>query len=231
MKIVAINGSPKGEASNTNVMVSAFLKGARTAGAETVNIFLAQKEIQHCRGCHSCWLNHPGQCVIEDDMMEVLSLVGGARVIVLATPVYFENISGMLKVFMDRLTMTGNPHSQKASREKSEPSKPVETTTPKFVMIANCGYPDQTEFQVISHWIQRVALKTHTDLIGEIYAPQGKFLTDPPEELRPALSNYLQLLEKAGNEIATHLKLSDSTNKQLEQSFIANNTVFKKESQ
>ncbi|MFA4885939.1 MAG: NAD(P)H-dependent oxidoreductase [Desulfotomaculaceae bacterium] len=47
MKIVAINGSPKGKASNTNIMVSAFLKGAQEAGAQTVNIFLAEKEIKH----------------------------------------------------------------------------------------------------------------------------------------------------------------------------------------
>ena len=99
-------------------MVSAFLKGAEEAGAETVNIFLAEKDIKHCRGCHSCWFESPGQCVIKDDMMEVLSAVGGANIIVLATPVYFENISGMLKVFMDRMTMTGNPHSRKNVKEE-----------------------------------------------------------------------------------------------------------------
>jgi multimeric flavodoxin WrbA len=32
MKIIAINGSPRGKASRTNVMVSAFLKGAQEAG-------------------------------------------------------------------------------------------------------------------------------------------------------------------------------------------------------
>ena len=39
MKIVAINGSPKGKASNTNIMVNSFLTGAQEAGAEIFNVF------------------------------------------------------------------------------------------------------------------------------------------------------------------------------------------------
>lgn len=50
MKIVVINGSPKGKLSNTNVMVDAFLKGAQEEGAETIKVFLAEKEIRDCRG-------------------------------------------------------------------------------------------------------------------------------------------------------------------------------------
>lgn len=68
MKIVVINGSPKGKNSNTNVMVQAFLKGAQEA--ETLNIFLSEKEIKHCKGCHTCWTKGPGQCVTNDDMLE-----------------------------------------------------------------------------------------------------------------------------------------------------------------
>ena len=60
MKIVVINGSPNGKNSNTDVMVRAFLKGAQEAGAETLSIFLSEKEIKHCKGCHICWTKGPG---------------------------------------------------------------------------------------------------------------------------------------------------------------------------
>lgn len=54
MRIVAINGSSKGGASNTNVVLNALLKGAQDAGAETITVQLAEKQISHCKGCHSC---------------------------------------------------------------------------------------------------------------------------------------------------------------------------------
>lgn len=221
MKIVAINGSPKGKDSNTHVMVNAFLKGAQKTGAETVNIFLSEKRIEHCKGCHTCWLRGPGQCVINDDMLEVLSPAGGANVIVFATPIYFENISGMLKVFMDRMTMIGGPQSQKDKSEKVQDSKSPTAQSPKLMIIASCGHPDREEFQVVSHWMRRVALKMGMDLIGEIYAVQGKFLTAPTEELKPALSDYLRLLEAAGKEIASDLKLSDTTKSLLSQNYFS----------
>lgn len=221
MKIVVINGSPKGKTSNTNVMVSSFLKGAQEAGAETINIFLSEKEIKHCKGCHICWTKGPGQCVTNDDMVGVLSHMAGANVIVFATPVYFGNLSGMLKVFMDRMTMIGSPHSQKNITEKGQELKPIEAQTPKLMMISNCGLTDRDEFEVISLWIKRVAQKMHTELIGEVYATQGKYLTSIPEELQPVIFNYLLLLENVGKEIAGNMKLSEETKRQLLHNFIS----------
>lgn len=221
MKIVVINGSPKGESSNTNVMVNAFLKGAQVAGAETINIFLSEKEIKHCKGCHVCWTKGPGQCVTNDDMSGILTQMAGANVIVFATPVYFGNLSGMLKVFMDRMTMIGSPHSQKDTAEKGQNLKPIAMQTPKLMMISNCGLPDRDEFQVISLWIKRVAQKMHMELIGEVYATQGKYLTSIPEELQPVIFNYLLLLENVGKEIAGNMKLSEETKRQLLHNFIS----------
>ena len=182
MKIVAINGSPKGKTSNTNVMVSTFLKGSQEAGADIHNIFLAEKEIKHCKGCHTCWSRGPGQCVTIDDFLSVLSIMGGADIIVFATPVYFGNISGMLKVFMDRMTMIGSPHSQKAANTGKQELKPIEAHIPKLMIISSCGLSDIEEFDVVSLWIRKVALKMHMEIAGEIYATQGKLINTPTEE-------------------------------------------------
>lgn len=217
MKVVAINGSPRGKASNTNVLVSALLKGAQEAGAETVNVFLAEKDIRYCKGCYSCWTKTPGKCVIQDDMAEVLALLEGANVIVLATPLYFNNVSGTLKVFMDRLAVTGNPLAQKGAGKESQGLMP-ERIPPKFVMVANCGFPIKSQFEVVSLWIKKVASLMRTELIGEIYATRGHVFTVLPDELRPAIADYLQLLESAGKEIATGMKLSEATKEQLETS-------------
>ena len=72
MKITVFNGSPQAENSNTNVMVEAFLEGARKGGAKTENIFLTHKKIHPCVACYCCWLKTPGKCAIQDDMAELL---------------------------------------------------------------------------------------------------------------------------------------------------------------
>ncbi|MGA7827851.1 MAG: flavodoxin family protein [Geobacteraceae bacterium] len=226
MKITVINGSPKGRDSVTNIMVSAFLKGAREAGAETVTVFLSEKEIKHCNGCFSCWFATPGQCVIkDDDMAEVLSQGEGSEILVLATPLKYANISSMLKVFVERLLPFANPYILKdQAGENRHPKKLPEAESSlyrsKLVLIANGGLGQREHFQVVSHWIKRFALNNLSEVIGEFFAPQGPLLVDPPEELRPVVENYLRLLERAGNEIATNKKVSQETEKLLEQCLI-----------
>lgn len=216
MRIVVINGSPKGKESNTNRMVSSFMKGAQAAGAETVDIFLADKDIKHCKGCHICWQRGPGQCVTKDDMLGIIAQMGSADIIGFASPVYFGNISGMLKVFMDRMTMIGSPHQQKeADAGKVQPGA-AQARVPRLMMISSCGFAERSEFDVTSLWINKVAEKMHMELAGEIYAVMSRYLIDPPENFKPATDSYQQLLEKAGKEVVLDMKLSETTRLQLE---------------
>jgi len=92
MKITAFNGSPLGASGNTNVMVTAFLKGAEEAGAEVENILLANKEINHCKACRCC-VTSERKCVIKDDMEYLISKYVESDIVVFATPLYIDNIS------------------------------------------------------------------------------------------------------------------------------------------
>lgn len=216
MKIVLVNGSPKGRGSNTQIMAEAFLQGAQAAGAETLNIFLAEKEIRYCRGCFSCWLKTPGRCIIDDDMKSIMAEAEGADVLVLASPLYIDTISGMLKVFMDRLIVKGDPHFSKTANGESRHWQKPEEKTPRLLMMSNCGFPERSHFQALSLWVQRVALNMQTELLGEIYASQGGLLAlDLPQ-----VKSYLQWLNRGGREIALGQALSAETQQALLQKFL-----------
>lgn len=218
MKIAVINGSHRGRNGNTAIMVNAFLKGAMEAGADTININLAEKNIKYCTACKACWFKTPGKCVLRDDMAEIVELIEDADIRVLATPLYFDNISSMLKVFIDRLMITASPYwGIDAEGEcRHLPTQAV----PSLIMMANCGYPERSHFQVISHWIKRHARNLNAPVIAEIYASQGALLTVREDEVGVSVSNYVKALEAAGKEIATDRKLLSKTKTALEQKFI-----------
>ncbi len=102
MRVVAINGSPRGRDGNTERILEPFLEGTRDAGAEVETIYLKDKKINHCLGCFSCWVKTPGVCVHHDDMPEILEKVIAADMLVYATPLYCYSVTGMMKDFLDR---------------------------------------------------------------------------------------------------------------------------------
>jgi multimeric flavodoxin WrbA len=110
MKILAINGSPRGRRSNTDRILQPFLEGAREAGAETETVYLKDLKINHCLGCFTCWTKTPGVCVHKDDMAALFPKVRQADVVVYATPLYVFTVSGLMKDFMDRLLPLADPH-------------------------------------------------------------------------------------------------------------------------
>jgi multimeric flavodoxin WrbA len=217
MKIVVFNGSPRAEQSNTHVMVESFLAGANDAGAETENIFLAKKTIRHCLGCFRCWWERPGTCVQSDDMGELIQRYLSADVVVFATPLYIDNVSGIMKNFMDRLIPMGDPHFEKDPLGEVRHSS-GKKKGPKFVMMANSGFPEQSHFQVLRLLVQRMARNFGTEIAGEIYRGGGSLLQE--EELKPMVDAYKVLLRTAGTEIVENGNLSPETTRRLEQPLI-----------
>jgi multimeric flavodoxin WrbA len=103
VKIIGICGSPR--RGNTEWMLSQVLQEAARSGAEVETLLLRKMDVRMCRGCLACeegGEQRPGVCKIKDDMARVYPKLLTADVIVLATPGYFEMLSGLLKNFLDR---------------------------------------------------------------------------------------------------------------------------------
>jgi len=219
MKFTIFNGSPKAKRSNTHVMVESLMEGLRGGGAEAENVFLAKKEINHCLGCLNCWIKTPGVCVHKDDMPELLEMVRESDVVVMATPLYVDNVSGMTKVFMDRLIPLVDPHFEDAGDGETRHVK-TDPELPKFAVVASCGFPEQSQFQVLELLFRRMMRNMQGELVAEIYRSQGNLLGIEVDAVKPVVDGYRQLLVKAGRELAKNLALSEKTMQELSQPLI-----------
>jgi putative NADPH-quinone reductase len=182
-------------------MIDALLKGLESESTEITRVFLYEKNLNYCSGCYSCWTNTPGRCVIDDDMKELIPLMNEADIIILGSPLYFCNVSGTLKVFIDRLTAAGgDPHKVRSGEPR---------TRSHLIMMSNCGFPNRSQFEATSAWIKSMSSMMRIELLGEFYATSGKILTIPTEKQEQKRNAYLNYLENCGKSYLERMELSE----------------------
>ena len=100
MKIVAICGSPRGGKSQTRVLTEAVLSTAQEKGAEILFLDVGRAQISGCTACEAC---HQGpDCALQDDVADIQRHMLEADGIVLASPVYLDQVTSQLKALLDR---------------------------------------------------------------------------------------------------------------------------------
>lgn len=104
-KVIVISTSLR-VGSNSDMLADKFIEGARQAGHEVEKISLRGKDIRFCRGCLAC--QKTGKCVIDDDVNAIMQKVLNADVVVWATPIYYYEMSGQMKVLIDRMNAMYN---------------------------------------------------------------------------------------------------------------------------
>lgn len=189
MKVTAFNGSPKGAKGNTDVIVQAFLRGAAKADAEVETVYLADRHVQHCRGCFACWFKTPGQCILHDDMDTLLPKYMDSDVVCFATPVYTWNMTAYLKNFVDRLAPLKSPLLTQKEGHYDLADK--ENRQTRYVAIANAGFPGANNFDTIR------AVFASCNPTLELYRNCGMALQK--EDAR--VIAYLKAVEEAGYQL------------------------------
>lgn len=107
MDIVALMGSPRKHA-NTDMLLDEMIKGAEEKGHNVVKYYIGDLDVHPCRGCGVCMQGK--DCVFKDDGLKVTHEIANAEGLIVSTPVYFGQMTGDLKVLLDRLYgITHNP--------------------------------------------------------------------------------------------------------------------------
>lgn len=89
----------------------AVLRGAAQAGPDTKEVYLNGLVFQGCQGCDRC--SPKGTCIVSDQLTPVLVELRQAAGWVLASPIYYDSVSGQMKTFFDRCrTFTRDPETQ-----------------------------------------------------------------------------------------------------------------------
>jgi len=118
MKLLAINGSYR-RGRTIDTLMNAAIDAAVNSGdgVEVEQVFLADANIEYCRNCVACKEADPSaeyaECVICDDMGEILPKLAAADAFLFGTPVNLSSVTAVMKTFLERICWTaGRPSTE-----------------------------------------------------------------------------------------------------------------------
>jgi multimeric flavodoxin WrbA len=108
MQVLVLVGSYRKAGNTARIarMVEARMqdRAARdNAALDFETVFLGDLDVRPCRGCRACFDRGEDACPLKDDVALIRARIEAADALVLAGPVYVDDVSGLMKNLMDRL--------------------------------------------------------------------------------------------------------------------------------
>ena len=130
MNVIAINGGPR-KKWNTAMMLEKALEGAASKGAGTELIHLYDLEYKGCISCFACKKrggDNYGRCGVKDDLTAVFAEIEKADALILGSPIYFGDVTGALRSFLERLLFQYHVYTMPRQSLFSKKIKPASST-------------------------------------------------------------------------------------------------------
>lgn len=228
MRILAINSSYRGNKGHTHFLIEKLFQGAKESGAECEVVTLSKNKINMCKACNICQSEkHYLRCVYDekDDVKSTFSKMEKSNIIIFATPVYIFGISGLMKIFLDRIYSTSDVNDIRVSKSKlmfhhinhSICSKPfvtliccdnLEDETPKNILSYFKSYSQFMDAPQVGTLIRNAGVLTGQ---GKDLKKEGKF---------PKIYEVYEAYKQAGRELAEYGKITGKTEKKANQEII-----------
>lgn len=168
MRAMIVYGSPRGTNSASHRLGEKFAQGLKESGWEADEITLSQKNIKHCIGCYTCWTKTPGVCVHKDDMAQILPKYENLDLLIIASPLYYYNVTGLMKNYIDRQLPLVTPYLVKSGDTTTHDARSRSLENLKVIAISVCGFPEKSHFNALSENMKKIF---GGNLAYELYIP------------------------------------------------------------
>lgn len=182
MKIVSILGSPRAEG-NSAILADIVTGVAEQHGAKVTSHFLNRLNYRGCQACSAC-KGKSERCILQDDLKQVLEDVILSDVVILATPVYWGEVSGQMKLLIDRTYSFLKPgFTERHDKHRLPPGK-------KLVWIQVQGAENKDQFgDIFSRYnlfFQQLNFFSETHLLRACNVHAAGAVNDRPDLIEQA---------------------------------------------
>jgi len=206
--VLAINASPHKDNGNTALILNPFLEGMKRAGAEVSVVYTEDLKIHPCRGDFTCFCRPSGTCIQSDDMDWLMPKVRDADILVFASPLYVDGVTGPMKIFIDRLVPLLQMYIE--TREGHSRHPPKDTKVRKIVLVSNCGFWEKDNFDPVIRHMRALSKNLNAEFAAALIRPHGTFLKSAPQTGLP-YEDILEAAMRAGHQIVKDGVIAEET--------------------
>jgi len=208
IQVLAFNSSPKTDKGNTTLILTPFLDGMREAGAHVELLYTKKLDINPCQGEANCWFKHPGRCFQDDDMNPLLPKFRAADILVLASPVYCDGITGPMKNLIDRLALPlmGTAYCMRDGHSRL--SLPEGFRSKKLVLVSSCGLWETDNFEPAVIHVRALSRNMASEFAGALLRPHATLLRGMADMGVP-IQDVFDSAKKAGRQLVEKGRMSE----------------------
>ena len=118
MNILALCGAANKTRNTATMLKSAFDGAMSVPGAAGELAYLYDLDFKGCIGCHSCKLldeSKFARCAVRDDLTPLLEKAIDADVLLIGSPIYFSDVTGETRSFLERYLFPGITYNKDRS--------------------------------------------------------------------------------------------------------------------
>ena len=227
MRILAINASYRGDKGLTRLFLDRLVQGATAAGADCEVITLAKLRINRCISCYRCQTGEPHlRCVYhdKDDVAMVFDKMAGADIIIFGTPIYMMSMSGLLKIFLERMYSTMDINDVRLSSGLIHHHINPALSSKPFVVLAVCVNVERETWKSVTSYFRTYAKFMEARQVGALVRNSSALFDyqNHPKlgEDFPRIFAVFKAYEQAGRDLATQGFIRRSTQRAANQEIL-----------